>query len=410
MWVDGVKGPSTTDDTYGAGRVGIAGFSGNLNYFVRNLKINGRSVEAPPWPEGDRRGQAWYEPVADLEPLEGQHPWQMVKLSDGEIIMPVGIRMGGATARAIESYAISFCSSQDAGCTWSQYAFQEHADQMLNGQWLALESGVIRRLAFENGRRQFTLRDSSDKGVTWSEEKASKLLGDWNRDMFREKTRNDLTGFTRQADGTLVAVIGHSHEGIMQMVPNSGQSSWPLSGMGQPHCTRSEDLGLTWSEPVPMDYASLYYGDGPEAACGDFTESPVAALTSGRIVALSRPFRSPFMWQTHSDDGGRSWRTACYAPFSGAGGPQLIATRSGYLAVVKRWPGLGLNISVDGGVNWDEGTMIDYSTSFNGRALESEPDVLLVAYGPGMGETRAFRMRMQRIRITPQGPVPLGTA
>ena len=58
----------------------------------------------------------------------------------------------------------------------------------------------------------------------------------------------------------------------------------------------------------------------------------------------------------------------------------MVATESGYLALIRRCHGIGMNISTDGGLNWDEGTMIDYTTSFNGSALEVEPDVVLVAY------------------------------
>ncbi len=116
------------------------------------------------------------------------------------------------------------------------------------------------------------------------------------------------------------------------------------------------------------------------------------------------------MWQTQSDDGGKSWQAATYAPFSGAGGADMVATRSGYLVIVKRGPGLGLNISLDDGVNWDEGTAIDFTTDYNGTAIEVEPDVILVAYPLAMDEIRPALMRTQRIRITPDGPVPLGSA
>jgi hypothetical protein len=98
---------------------------------------------------------------------------------------------------------------------------------------------------------------------------------------------------------------------------------------------------------------------------------------------------------------------ACYAPFSGAGGPVLVATRSGYLALIKRGPGCGLHISTDGGVNWDEGTMIDFPDSFNGSAFEVEPDVILVVYPQSMDEIRPSSVRAQRIRITPDGPIPV---
>jgi hypothetical protein len=57
-------------------------------------------------------------------------------------------------------------------------------------------------------------------------------------------------------------------------------------------------------------------------------------------------------------------------------------------------------------MNWDEGTIIDYPASFNGQILEVEPDVVLVVYPESMGEFRPSYVRAQRIRITPEGPVP----
>ena len=179
-----------------------------------------------------------------------------------------------------------------------------------------------------------------------------------------------------------------------------------LRKVHQPYCTVSTDQGLSWSEPVPMDNAARNDGSRPDSPCGGFGETPVAQLPSGRIVALSRPHASPFMWQTHSDDDGKTWRMACYAPFSGAGSPQLVATPSGYLVSVKRGPGLSLHISTDGGVTWDEGTFIDYPSSFNGSMIEVEPDVVLVVYPESMGEIRPSFVRAQRIRITPEGAVP----
>ncbi len=431
MWVGGVKGPGVSDETYGAGRVGIAGYSGGLNWAMRNLRINGRAVEAPAWPEGDRRGgrgpvaPAYCEPLADLRPGEYQHVKEMVKLSAGEIILVVMTNRGAYSRPHLnpELFAVHCFSSLDSGRRWSQYGGPLPVDAVREGKWLVPEPGLIRCFTFDQERRQFVFYDSPDKGLTWSEEKAGRLLGatsagwtgDWEH-MFREnalgvpgiRTKNSLIDMTRLDDGTLLAVVGVSYQGLTDLFPGWGPGSWGQASMGQPYCTRSEDQGLTWSAPVPLDYAALDYGDMPDPPCSDFTETPLAQLPGGRIVALTRPFLSPFMWQTHSDDGGRSWRSVCYAPFSGAGGPRLVGTRSGYLALVKRGPGLSLNISADGGLNWDEGTIIDFCTSFNGRAIEAEPDVVLVAYPEAMGETLRRPMRTQRIRITPDGPVPLG--
>ena len=55
------------------------------------------------------------------------------------------------------------------------------------------------------------------------------------------------------------------------------------------------------------------------------------------------------------------------------------------------------------------------SIGFSGRGYsdlpklleEVEPDVVLVVYPESMGEIRPSFVRAQRIRITPEGPVPL---
>ena len=192
------------------------------------------------------------------------------------------------------------------------------------------------------------------------------------------------------------------------MIPNFHAASAWGSKLAQPYCTVSKDQGLTWSRPVPMDHAVGRQDDQPKSHCGGFSETAVAQLPTGRIVVIARPFHSPFMWQTHSEDGGASWRMACYAPFSGAGSPQLVATESGYLAMAARCVGgVGMHVSIDGGVNWDHGTTLDNPSYFNGSMIEVEPDVVLVIY-PDMPDGAGAHVRAQRIRITPQGPVVLG--
>ena len=85
----------------------------------------------------------------------------------------------------------------------------------------------------------------------------------------------------------------------------------------------------------------------------------------------------------------------------------MVATASGYLALVGRQTGLGLHTSVDGGLNWDAGTLLDHDCWFNGHLIETEPDVILLYYfNPGGVNTPAFP-RMQHLRITPEGPVPV---
>jgi hypothetical protein len=85
----------------------------------------------------------------------------------------------------------------------------------------------------------------------------------------------------------------------------------------------------------------------------------------------------------------------------------MIATQSGCLAVVSSEIGLGLHTSVDGGVNWEAGTLLDHDCWFNGFMAEAEPDVALIFdFCPGRTGDESSCPRMQRVRITKDGPVP----
>ena len=403
MWVNGVRGPCVRDETYGPGRVGLAGFS---RFLVRNLVVSGRSVEAPAWQAGDFRGQPWSHVEEDLSLGDFQGPGQLVRLGD-QIILPMIVGRNTSCHKLDEANSAHYLySSGDGGRTWKRYAGPLARKAVAEGVRFVPEPGVIRAVSFDADRRQFTIRDSRDRALTWGEPVAGKLAGDWERDIFREGCWNGLFGFTQMNDGSLLAVILHGYVGMYDVIPDHGQGTWGTE-VAQPYCTLSHDKGLTWSEPVPMDNATSLLGTKPDSPCGGFSETAAAQLPDGKIVALARPYRSPFMWQTESSDGGKTWRQACYAPFSGAGGPQMVATRSGYLAIVKRGPGVGLHCSYDGGLNWDDGTMIDFPESFNGGAIEVEPDVVLVTYPQSMDEIRPSYARAQRIRITPDGPVPL---
>ena len=417
-WIDGVKGPSVVDDTYGPGRVGITGFT---RYTVRHLRIDGEAVDGPAWKAGDHRGQPWFLPVPtdDTHVLQGSG--ELLRLSDDEILMVFDDQRPGSNDPALPR--ISLMTSKDNGRNW-----QRHAELSLEPgnprampwglRWFVPRPGIVRAFTLSNvwtGGEQMpgsddgallTLQDSDDKCRTWSAPAPCELLGDWNRDIFREGCWNHIYGGTRLRDGTLLMLVLHGYRQLQEIIPNRGQGTWG-SECAQPYVSRSEDDGMTWTEPVPMDNATVNDGIKPNGPHGGFSETCFAELPSGRIVAHARPFAAPYMWRTHSDDGGRSWRVVTYEPFSGAGGPQLLCTQSGYLVSVKRGPALSLHISTDGGMNWDQGTIIDYHASFNGQILEVEPDVVLVIYPESMGEIRRSFTRAQLIRITPDGPLPL---
>ena len=415
MWVNGVKGPSAIDDTYGAGRVGVSGYN---RWAMRNLRIDGQKADAPAWPKNQPRKRNFAEPFAHEGGYVYHAPATLNKLASGEILLTT-IKNGtdGSFTSDPKLNTTHMYISADAGRTWSPHG--EPFTQPPNEQYgilFEIEPGTLRAFVFisptpwstpsteiyDQGRG-FYYRDSKDKALTWSKWSHGELTGDWDAEIFTENTYSFATARTMLRDGTIVASVLRVTQRADD-IPNSGMFTWPTLAVLQPYSTLSKDQGRTWSQPVPMDNAALNDGSPPESPLADFTETPMAELPSGRIVSMSRPVASPYMWQTHSDDGAKSWRQCCYAPFSGAGDPQLVPTRSGLLALVARNTGVGMHVSADEGLNWTAGAMLDSPNYFNGCVIEAEPDVLLAVYP--ILEDAPCALRTQRIRVTPQGPVP----
>ena len=109
------------------------------------------------------------------------------------------------------------------------------------------------------------------------------------------------------------------------------------------------------------------------------------------------------MWQVQSNDGGQTWQPAAYAPFPGYCST-VTSMASGALVAVHRFPYLCANVSYDGGVTWDAGTILDCAIWANHRAIQVEPDVLLVLYmGDIIEPGQADDNRILRLRVTKQG-------
>ena len=401
MFVDRVAGPMVIDDTYGPGRAGVRGGG---DFELRDLKIQAKRVEpAACWPV-NRSGKApWYSPIPD--PVDGliREPCILTKLATDQLLMGIRIRHGPFYSFKDPQARIGFYLSDDGGRTWAPHGEPVLQTQVMSSGIFCLfepQPGLLRSLESCDGQPAaiFMYRDSTDNGLIWSAPKAAGTAGDWSA-MYAGGCTNDPYGSARLSDGTLLVVMLHQYPDLYKVIPDHGEGTWGTA-IAQPYATRSTDHGLTWSPPVPMDNAARDDGTRPNSPCGGFSETALAELPGGRVVAVCRPYRSPYSWQTHSDDGGRTWRMACYAPFSLAGGPQMVGTRSGYLALVGRQTGVGLMTSVDGGTNWDAGTLIDQDGWFNGSIVEAEPDVIIVLYY----NLTMSALRMQRIVLTEQGP------
>ncbi len=117
---------------------------------------------------------------------------------------------------------------------------------------------------------------------------------------------------------------------------------------------RSEDAGDTW-EMVTMAY---------DGGVHPFNESSLLRLPDGRIVAMVRtsssskgiPEEEKYLWQTHSDDGGKTWSTVRKTAMWGYP-PHLLLLRNGDVlcSYGHRRPPFGVRacLSRDGCETWE---------------------------------------------------------
>ena len=431
MYMNGVKGPFAIDDTYGAGWAGV---SGHTDYRVTNLQLTGTADESRSWPAAGERRQMWFQPDTDTGYGKVRQTFTLLKLHNGDLLAGICSQDAAFFTWEGDKHAqVRLYLSRDAGRSWQRHgdalpapatvappAQQVPYNMPWGIRWFEPKPGVIRAFChgpavkgaierlkdIEKPEDILSYRDSDDQGLTWTAPQPAALVGNWSKEIYRTGCHNHVYGFTQLRDGTLLTLFLHHYSNDYKRIRKLGEGTWGTN-IAQPYVSRSEDNGLTWQVPVPMDNAALFDGVEPDSPHGGWSETAFAELPSGRIVAVCRPYRSPYGWQTHSDDGGRTWQCCTYLPFSPSGGPQMIATQSGYLAVVSRETGLGLHTSVDGGVNWDAGTLLDHDCWFNGFMVEAEPDVALIFYFcPGRRSDESSCPRMQRVRITKDGPVP----
>ncbi len=177
------------------------------------------------------------------------------------------------------------------------------------------------------------------------------------------------------ADGTWVRfLLGGAAEGSRF----SNVVTW-----GATHCKayaiRSTDQGKRWSGPIEVDRPS-WTGQPRGTIVGSLDLTEVTGVAMGnRIMAVVRPIYSPYMWQLWSEDAGANWDAAARTTFPGYA-QSMARTQAGVIAVAHRFPQYSVNLSRDDGLNWDEGTVIDYPAWAMGCLLEVEPNVLLATY------------------------------
>ena len=120
------------------------------------------------------------------------------------------------------------------------------------------------------------------------------------------------------------------------------------------------------------------------------------------MLFRSRPIYSPWMWESRSDNGAKSWGACVRGPLPGYACTMLPhETASGAVVIGGRLPGLGLHCSFDDGKSWQT-WQADRSFWAMGTMYEVEPDLILWVYM----DNRAGNARGQFIRVTKDGLEP----
>ena len=327
-----------------------------------------------------------------------QQPVELKRFDDGELLLQVNLQKiltAGMDAASVPHLT----KSTDNGRTWSDPWIPDVVGE--GSSWASPRIHLTpagRLLLFSPDTDHKNVFESTDRGKTWSS------LGTANLHLGppRDQPVQELApaGFLNLRDGSMIALM------IMGFKLHPDQVDLNVRTWGGLHCqafcSRSEDDGRTWSTPVNMDMPG-YDQDGDQLEGNlDLTEASAFETASGRIYALIRPIFSPWMWQTWSDDGGRTWGACVRGPFPGYAAPNMVRTASGATLIAHRMPALCIHCTRDDGVTWDPGTTIDSGMWAMGSMAQVEPDIVLYVYW----DSYEGLMRSQRIAVTPSDLSP----
>ena len=382
VWVNGFEAMEVVDDSYQEGYLGLSGFCSHRHGRVR---ITGEPVEdPPPFDTSNVQPPNWFEPFGDLG---GRHVVPKAALTPrGNLVCLVHAAGGYRLAR-----------SDDRGRTWmvrdapEAFATGVYGDDygtlytdlqsLDDGTMVAIHLAAKEGEELPNGFRAV----SADDGLTWTRAELKSEVP-WKRG-----TKSLSTGWMfRLRNGDLIRFGLGSHR----------ESGGPITKWGSVHvqgfAIRSSDGGVTWSAPANLD--------GDEGTMGnlDLTEPVGFERADGKLMALIRPVYSPWMWETWSHDGGRTWGPCVRGPFPGYAPSVPVRTESGVVMFPVRFPGLTIHSTTDDGMTWDGGgggTYIDTSIWAMGSMVEVEPNLVLFLYMDSFGG----KTRAQYIRVLPDG-------
>ena len=378
-WIDKHPVVSVRDNTYsGAGYVGldtynaIAGHGAKSSF--RNVKITGTPASAAAFPDSPVPVRTWRA----AHPDASQGCGRIARAGNGDLL--------------VNSGANRLLRSADNGVTWTadDELPKSHAIGSLVGQADGL---VMYRTTYPGLPAQILKSESADNGKSWSDYRqvgevsppGSYPFENWGGGPIVQTRDGGLVMFSVSSGGT-------------SDVRKDGRCIIAFEAFGT-FAIRSDDGGETWSEPADVDGAPHDEDYWLFVKCG--CEVSAMQLQDDSMLALNRPIWSPFIWESRSFDGGRSWTPAARGAFAlYATCNAMVTTASGAILIGGRFPGLAVQFSRDNGYTW-QFYQIDTAAWANGAMIEVEPDVVLFIYG-GREE-----LRCQTLRVTDKGLEPV---
>ncbi len=383
--VDGRRALFIAGDGSQPGAVGLIGYG---MYYFRNVRISGKEGAAPAW-NGKQAIPVHHFTVG----LDSQHMPSGCIAPNGDVLLAAGNLL---------------VRSKDKGRTWDKPerlpeklgAVTDYGNTMFRTSKgrLIVQTWRDREQA-KKPIPEILIAESKDNGQTWTDPVPSKVAGGWPDVPAKLVPYGPLL---ETKDGTLLRfLLGGANEGsrFKNIV------TWG-SFHAKAFAIRSTDGGQTWSGPIELDQPS-WSGTPRGTIPGslDLTE-PTGVAIGNKVTVLIRPIYSPTMWQCWSADAGANWDAAARTTFPGYA-QSMLRTRSGVIVCAHRYPHYSVHLSRDNGLNWDEGTVIDYAFWAMGCLVEVEPDVMLSTY---MNQDRSHPLLAQLFRVTPQGIRPVARA
>ncbi len=358
---------------------------------IRNLAILEGDAFLQAWDEHPSPPRNWFNPLPDTEYGLWQRPGQLVRTPSGDLLFHYNVQEHAYRGKVTPLTS----RSTDDGKSWSRPVPLEG---LKRGDWEGwgpihiFPDGVLRMMISDEN--SFRLSEAIDDGQGWLPPEPV-MTSPPPPGLAR--LHLGPQGFLNLDDGSVVMFGYGAHDST---ISESSIYTW-----GSHHCQafacRSTNNGRTWTDWVSIDGARDSQGKSVLGSL-DLTEVCGAQTGDGRILALIRPIYSPWMWETWSKDGARSWTPCVRGPFPGYATPNMLRTESGAILVAHRLPGCTIHTSFDDGRTWDAGTLIDSAIWVMGSMIEVEPDLVLYIYWDSFESL----MRAQFIRLTPEGLEP----